>query len=113
MGGMEHDGDGESWRREIGARIAQARKEHGGMRQEDLANRLGISVRSMQGYEHGEVVPYNRIAELSRILGRPAEWFLHGETTADLSDIHAMLVTLQRTSDHTNFLLERLLAKLG
>lgn len=63
----------------IGGRIAQARKETGGMTQEELAALLHVSVRSVQAYESGEVVPYRQMSELERVLGKPVAWFLHGD----------------------------------
>ena len=65
--------------REIGRRIADARKEAGGMTQEELAQLLKVAPRTMQAYEQGEIVPYNRLRDLERLLDRPAAWFLHGE----------------------------------
>lgn len=65
--------------RAIGQRIAQARVEAGGMAQRELADLLGVSERSVQAYEAGEVVPYRYFKELERILGRPMAWLLHGE----------------------------------
>ncbi|HEX4526890.1 MAG TPA: helix-turn-helix transcriptional regulator [Gaiellaceae bacterium] len=65
----------------IGARIAQARKERG-MLQEDLARELRVTVRSVGAYESGEVVPYRRMRDLERILGRSDVWFLHGDEAA-------------------------------
>ena len=67
---------------DIGARIATARKE-AGLTQEDLADLVGVSTRSLQGYESGEVVPYRHIGKISETLQRPAAWFLHGEAAED------------------------------
>lgn len=67
---------------DIGARIAQARRE-AGLTQEDLGDLVGVSTRSLQGYESGDVVPYRHIGKLSDVLQRPAAWFLHGEATED------------------------------
>lgn len=63
----------------IGARVIQARKELGGMRQEELADLLKVSIRSMQAYESGEVVPYRKMKDLERVLGRSMAWILHGD----------------------------------
>ena len=60
--------------KQIGRRIAQARNVKG-LRQEDLAP----LIRSIQGYELGEVSPYKHLKTISEVLGRPVEWFLHGE----------------------------------
>src|SRR4051812_3110916 len=64
---------------EIGARIEQARKERG-LTQEQLADLVtGFSKRSLQDYEAGKTIPYKHLAELSRLLNRPQEWFLYGD----------------------------------
>jgi transcriptional regulator with XRE-family HTH domain len=70
----------------IGQRIAQARKESGGMTQEELADLLAVTTRSIQGYEAGDVIPYRHFAQLGEIFGRPLEWFLHGEATRPADD---------------------------
>jgi PAS domain S-box-containing protein len=62
----------------IGRRIAQARKE-AGLTQQELADRLLVTRRSVQGYESGAVVPYKRLNTLAEALGRPAAWFLAGD----------------------------------
>lgn len=66
---------------EIGARIAQARREAGGMSQQELGDLIHprVSVRSIQAYEAGDTIPYRYLRELERVLGRPAAWFLHGD----------------------------------
>lgn len=63
---------------DIGARIATARKE-AGLTQAELADLVGVSTRSLQGYEAGEVVPYRHMAKLAEITKRPVAWFLHGD----------------------------------
>ncbi len=71
---------------EIGTRIAEARKELGGMRQEELADLIHVSVRSMQAYESGEVVPYRKLDDLEKILGKSKAWILHGEAAVNDRD---------------------------
>ena len=66
---------------DIGRRIAQARKEVG-LTQQQLADRLLVTRRSVQGYESGAVVPYKRLNALAGALGRPAAWFLSGDAEA-------------------------------
>lgn len=63
---------------EIGARIAQARIE-AGLTQEELAALIGVSTRSLQGYEAGAVKPYRHIERIAEALDRPVSWFLHGD----------------------------------
>jgi transcriptional regulator with XRE-family HTH domain len=68
--------------KEIGARIALARNE-AGMTQEQLTEMATFSKRALQTWEAGNVVPYRQMHELSGLLGRPVEWFLHGETPVE------------------------------
>lgn len=73
--------------KEIGARIATARRESG-LTQEEAADLVGVSTRSWQGYEQGDVVPYRHMERISASLNRPVAWFLHGdeEVTASVED---------------------------
>jgi transcriptional regulator with XRE-family HTH domain len=64
--------------KEIGARIALARKEKG-LTQEELAELAPFSTRSLQDYERGEIIPYRQMRDIAKLLDRPVEWFLHGE----------------------------------
>jgi transcriptional regulator with XRE-family HTH domain len=63
---------------EIGRRVAQARKE-AGLTQQELADRLEVTKRSLQGYESGAVIPYRHLGRLADLLGRGAAWFLAGD----------------------------------
>lgn len=65
--------------KEIGARIKTARLEMGGMSQRELGDMLGVTERSIQAYEQGEVVPYRFGAALESALGRPVAWFWYGD----------------------------------
>lgn len=58
------------------------------MGQEDLAAISSFSKRSLQNYEAGVTIPYKHLAELSRLLRKPMEWFLYGDeaTPPRLSD---------------------------
>jgi transcriptional regulator with XRE-family HTH domain len=62
----------------IGGRIARARKESG-LTQEELAALVGVSPRSIQGYEAGKVVPYRRLGHLAQVLNREVGWMLEGD----------------------------------
>ena len=65
--------------KEIGARIALARKEAGGLTQEQLGDLINVTMRSVQNYESGGTIPWKHFQALSRVLDKPVEWFIHGE----------------------------------
>jgi transcriptional regulator with XRE-family HTH domain len=65
--------------KEVGGRIALARNE-AGLTQETLAEMASFSKRSLQDYEAGVTIPYKHMREISRLLAKPVEWFLHGES---------------------------------
>lgn len=93
---------------DIGARIATARKE-AGLTQEELADLVQVSTRSLQGYEAGDVVPYRHISKLGEVLKRPVAWILHGESEpeetrldrieAQLAEIRGLLAGQARAED--------------
>jgi transcriptional regulator with XRE-family HTH domain len=62
----------------IGWRIARARKERG-LTQEELAAAIGVSPRSIQGYEAGKIVPYRRLSQLAEATNRDLGWLLEGD----------------------------------
>lgn len=64
---------------EIGRRIAQARKEAGGMTQRELGELIGVTDRSVMAYEKGEVIPYRFLRKIEEATGRSAGWILHGD----------------------------------
>lgn len=75
--------------KEIGVRIAQARLE-AGLTQEQLAELAPFSYRSLQDYEQGVTIPYRQMRELSKLLDRPVEWFLHGDDEEEQSIIEKL-----------------------
>lgn len=93
---------------DIGARIATARKE-AGLTQEELADLVQVSTRSLQGYEAGDVVPYRHINKLGEVLQRPVGWILHGESEpeetrldrieAQLAEIRGLLASRAQDKD--------------
>jgi transcriptional regulator with XRE-family HTH domain len=103
----EADQDGRA--RQIGRRIIQARQELGGVTQEELAELVGVSVRSMQAYESGEVIPYRKLRQLAEALGRTPAWLLHGEDAPEnhLQAIHGVLVEIRNTNNEILELLRR------
>ena len=68
----------EEYARAVGERIVVARKEQL-LTQVELAELVGVSQRSMQAYENGEVVPYRKMRDIARILEKPVEYLLYGE----------------------------------
>ena len=72
----------ETYAREVGQRIIQARKELS-MSQVELAELVHVSERSMQAYEAGEVIPYRKLKDLAGVLNRPMPWILHGEAAEE------------------------------
>ena len=64
--------------RQVGERIVVARKEQL-LTQVELAELVGVSQRSMQAYENGEVVPYRKMRDIARVLEKPVEYLLYGE----------------------------------
>lgn len=85
----------------IGERIAQARKE-AGLRQEDLADLIGVSTRTVQNYEAGDTSAHRHMRQIADVTGASLKWLLHGEPevaeddrlsqmAAEVSEIRAML----------------------
>jgi len=50
------------------------------MTQDELADLLGVTTRSVQGYEAGDVVPWKHFQRLEDVFQRPLQWFLHGDS---------------------------------
>jgi len=80
---------------EVGARLGQARRQ-AGLTQKALAESLGVTRRSIQGYEAGTVVPYKHLDRLGELLGRTPSWFLGEEPAPDrtpnpLAELRAVL----------------------
>lgn len=76
--------NGDAALRELGARIAAARNE-AGLTQQELADGIGVTRRSVQGYEGGRVAPYRHLARIAEVVDRPREWFLGEEPGISLS----------------------------
>lgn len=95
----------------IGARITQARHECGGMSQEELAMLIGVSVRSIQAYESGDVVPYRFMRQLENVLDKPMAWFLHGDVAVRAQDDQLTAIREELAALRSAF--ERLVEKLA
>lgn len=93
---------------EIGARIAQARKETNGMTQEQLADLLNVSKRSVQDYEAGITMPWKHFQALQTVFGRSLHWFLHGEESSQGVDADVIEEKLDRIEQALEALVARL-----
>jgi transcriptional regulator with XRE-family HTH domain len=84
-----------NFRREISAR-ARARREELGMSQHDVALKLGVTDRAIQGFER-QAVPWERISQLAVVLDVSPRFLLTGDETVQerLSRIERMLEDLQ------------------
>jgi len=67
-------------REAVCARIARARKE-AGLTQPEVADLLGLSLRSYQDYESFRV-PFRRLDQIADILGTTKRWLLYGDNPA-------------------------------
>jgi DNA-binding XRE family transcriptional regulator len=75
---------------EVGSRIAKARNA-AGLTQQQLADQIGVTRRSVQGYEAGRVAPYRHLDRLAEVLGRPRAWFLPDDGTNVLRDVRRIV----------------------
>lgn len=97
--------------REIGERIALARREAGGMTQEQLGELLNVSTRSVQDYEAGGTIPWRHFQRLEQILKKSTPWFLYGDDSVEQKqDLQAQI--LQELAELRE-LVQRLLEREG
>ena len=90
----------------VGARIAQVRKERG-LTQRELAEGLGVTVRSLQSYEAGVVLPYRHLPRLAALLHRSPTWFLQGRTRG-MEEREALVALRQEFRERVQTLEEQL-----
>jgi transcriptional regulator with XRE-family HTH domain len=83
--------------RQTGVRIREARKEVG-LTQKALASALGVSVRSVQNYESGTIVPYRHLREIEAILRKPHGWLLDGDAYALTASVEDLQQAVQQHS---------------
>ena len=69
----------------VGGRIRQARLE-AGLTQDEFCHAVGVTLRTAQHWEHGDNVPYRKLAEIAEVLNRDSGWLLHGESDTDSDD---------------------------
>ena len=66
----------------IGSRIRLARRD-AGLTQDQLAERVGYSRRSVPGWERNETHPRpGALARIADVTGRPVSWFYEDEVAA-------------------------------
>jgi transcriptional regulator with XRE-family HTH domain len=73
-------------RARVGQRIARARKE-AGLTQKELADRIGVARRSVQGYESGEIAPYRHLNRVAAAVGRSRHWLVADDPAPQPSGI--------------------------
>lgn len=83
--------------RQIGARIAEARRA-GGLTQQELAQRLGVTMRSIQNYEAGAVIPYRYLRKIESLAFKPPGWILEGGDGGEL--LRRMAAHQRAMKDH-------------
>lgn len=92
----------------IGERIAAARRE-AGLTQEELADAIGVSTRSLQGFELGERIPYRYMEKIATVTRREWEWLLHGATSSPVAEPGAVVARLDEILERLDSLEQRLL----
>lgn len=97
--------------KEIGQRIAEARTV-AGLTQETLAEMASFSKRSLQDYETGVTIPYKHMREISQLLGREVEWFLHGEESIPEDRLAALEEKVTSTLEGLTSAVEALTARV-
>jgi HTH-type transcriptional regulator, cell division transcriptional repressor len=95
--------------RTIGERIAAARRE-AGLTQRELAERLGVTPRSIQNYESGAVVPYRHLRRIETLARKSEGWLLGSDGVDD--DLSSRLRQLERTLERHETLLREHLSAL-
>ena len=88
-----------STRAEIGRRIAEARARAGGMTQEELGSRIGLSARGVQEIERDRSNPYRHVRAVAEATGVSVEWLLHGVEPEPKRDADETLLRLLGSID--------------
>jgi transcriptional regulator with XRE-family HTH domain len=96
-------------RQGIGARIAAARRE-AGLTQRELADRLGVTTRSIQNYESGSIIPYKHLRRIEMQAHKSVGWILSGEGRDE--DVTASLARLEQALERHHALLREHLATI-
>lgn len=96
-------------RRLIGSRITAARRESG-LTQREIAELLGVTIRTIQNYESGAVIPYRHLRRIEAITHRRSGWILEGNQANDA--LVDTIAALQHTMDRHHALLNTHLESL-
>ena len=67
--------------KEIGERIKEARRQ-AGLTQDELADLVEVTTRTIQAYEAGDIDAYRKLNKLASVLNREVSWLLHGDEEA-------------------------------
>ena len=78
----------------VGRRVAEARRR-AGLTQRELAEGLGVTVRSVQLYESGSVIPYKHLRRIELLTRTRPGWILGDDSEHDA----ALLLTLEGVRD--------------
>jgi PAS domain S-box-containing protein len=73
-------------RARVGQRIARARKE-AGLTQQELADRIGVGRRSVQGYESGQIAGYRHLNRIAAAVGRSRHWLVADDPAPEPSEM--------------------------
>jgi len=83
-------------KRAVGLRLAEARRL-AGLTQNKLAERLGVTTRTIQNYEAGIAVPYRHLRTIELLARKRPGWILEGGEDAELaSTITALRDAMER-----------------
>ena len=100
-------------RAEIGRRIAEARARAGGMTQEELGSRIGLSARGVQEIERDRSNPYRHVRAVAEATGVSVEWLLHGVEPEPQREADETLLRLLGSIDARLGRLEAAIDRLG
>jgi transcriptional regulator with XRE-family HTH domain len=94
--------------RQVGARIAESRRL-GGLTQRELADRLGVTVRTIQNYEAGVAVPYRHLRTIESLGHKRPGWILDG---GDDGDFVTTIASLHDAMERHHALMQRHLEEM-
>ena len=83
----------------VGRRIAEARAAIAGLTQRRLAERVGVTERTVQAWEAGERAPSRYLTELETVLDIPRTWLLWGDDEPPTSELAHLERRLERAEE--------------